>query len=75
MWDEDDLDQEPIEEGNIVDIISHDGVKRGSEIVKVHCFICGETFIGPKDKAGIFIKGHKEFHVWEVTLYDTLGGP
>ena len=73
MWDEE-LDQQPIEEGNIVDIISHDGVKRGSEIVAVHCFLCGEKFIGPKDKAGMFIKGHKEFHTWEITLYDTFGG-
>lgn len=46
-----------------------------SEIVKVHCMLCGETFIGPKDKAGMFIKGHKEYHLWETTLYDTLGGP
>jgi len=73
MWD-DELDQQPIEEGNIVDIISHDGVKRGSEIVAVHCFVCGEKFVGPKDKAGMFIKGHMEFHKWEITLYDTLGG-
>ena len=73
MWD-DDLTEETIEEGNIVDIISHDGVKRNAEIVKVHCFVCGETFIGPKDRSGMFISGHKEFHMWEITLHETLGG-
>ena len=35
------------EEGNIVDMISNEGIRRLSEIVKVHCFVCGETFVVP----------------------------
>lgn len=76
MWDEElDFSDSPLTVGNIVDIIGQDGIREMSEIVKVHCMLCAETFIGPKDKAGMFIKGHKEYHLWETTLYDTLGGP
>ena len=62
------------EEGNIVDMISNEGIRRMSEIVKVHCLVCGETFVGPKDKAGLFILGHKNFHMWEIDLHEILGG-
>tara|TARA_R110000823_G_scaffold242172_2_gene366710 strand:- start:155 stop:379 length:225 start_codon:yes stop_codon:yes gene_type:complete len=72
--DWEDHNEEAFEEGNIVDMISNEGIRKLAEIVTVHCFVCCETFVGPKDKAGLFIKGHKEFHIWEIELSEILGG-
>jgi len=72
MWENEDLDS-PLQEGNVLDIADESSVRLYNEIVKVHCFICGEQFIGPKDRAGLFILGHKNFHLWEVDFAD-MGG-
>ena len=74
MWKED-FDDNVISEGNVLDISEVDSHKENCEIVKVHCFVCGETFVGPKDKAGLFLFGHKTFHLWTVEVEDIMGGP
>ena len=71
MWETE--DESPVQEGNVLDIADESSVRLYNEIVKVHCFVCGETYIGPKDKAGLFIFGHKKFHLWEIDLMD-MGG-
>jgi len=72
MWETEDMDS-PLQEGNVLDIIDESSVRLYNEIVRVHCFVCGETFLGPKDKAGLFILGHRKFHLWEIDL-DDMGG-
>lgn len=74
MWTED-FDEDTISEGNVLDIASVDSIKHRAEIVKVHCLVCGEQFTGAKDAAGLFLFGHRRFHLWEIELNDVLGGP
>jgi|TARA_R100000482_G_scaffold119836_1_gene64649 hypothetical protein len=73
MWTED-FDEDSILEGNVVDIQMADSKRINSEIVKVHCFVCGEQFVGSKDQAGIFLFGHKKYHLWVIELDDIMGG-
>ena len=63
MKDEDKLTDEDV--GEIMDIISQDGLYKRSEIVKVYCPACGEEFVGTKRHAGGFIAGHQAFHEFE----------
>lgn len=61
--DEDKLTDEDV--GEIMDIISQDGLYKRAEIVKVYCPACGEEFVGTKRHAGGFIAGHQAFHEFE----------
>ena len=63
MKDEDKLTDEDV--GEIMDIISQDGLYKRAEIVKVYCPACGEEFVGTKRHAGGFIAGHKAYHEFE----------
>lgn len=63
MKDEDKLTDEDV--GEIMDIISQDGLYKRAEIVKVYCPACGEEFVGTKRHAGGFIAGHQAFHEFE----------
>jgi len=73
MWT-DEFDDDAITEGNVLDIKAADSSKENCEIVKVHCFVCAETYVGPKDGAGLFLFGHKQFHLWEIDLNEVMGG-
>ena len=55
--DDDKLTEEEV--GEIIDVISQDGLYKRAEIVKVFCPACGEEFIGTKSHAGGFIAGHQ----------------
>tara|TARA_Y100000004_G_C8926626_1_gene417901 strand:+ start:1101 stop:1355 length:255 start_codon:yes stop_codon:yes gene_type:complete len=61
--DEDKLTEEDV--GEIIDVISQDGLYKRAEIVKVFCPACGEEFIGTKRHAGGFIAGHQAYHEFE----------
>ena len=61
--DEDKLTEEEV--GEIIDVISQDGLYKRAEIVKVFCPACGEEFIGTKRHAGGFIAGHQAYHEFE----------
>ena len=61
--DEDKLTEEDV--GEIIDVISQDGLYKRAEIVKVFCPSCGEEFIGTKRHAGGFIAGHQAYHEFE----------
>ena len=61
--DDDKLTEEEV--GEIIDVISQDGLYKRAEIVKVFCPACGEEFIGTKRHAGGFIAGHQAFHEFE----------
>lgn len=61
--DEDKLTDEDV--GEIMDIISQDGLYKRAEIVKVYCPVCGEEFIGTKRHAGGHIAGHQAYHEFE----------
>ena len=74
MWT-DEYDEYTISEGNVLDIASVDSIRHQNEVVRVHCLVCGEGYTGTKDGAGLFLLGHRHFHLWEVELHDVLGGP
>ena len=61
--DEDKLTDEEV--GEIIDVISQDGLYKRAEIVKVFCPACGAEFIGTKRHAGGFIAGHQAYHEFE----------
>ena len=61
--DEDKFTEEDV--GEIIDVISQDGLYKRAEIVKVFCPACGEEFIGTKRHAGGFIAGHQAYHEFE----------
>jgi predicted RNA-binding Zn-ribbon protein involved in translation (DUF1610 family) len=61
--DDDKLTEEEV--GEIIDVISQDGLYKRAEIVKVFCPACGEEFIGTKRHAGGFIAGHQAYHEFE----------
>lgn len=61
--DEDKLTEEEV--GEIIDVISQDGLYKRAEIVKVFCPACGEEFIGTKRHAGGFVAGHQAYHEFE----------
>ena len=42
MWT-DEYDEQAISEGNVLDIASVDSIRHQNEVVKVHCFVCGES--------------------------------
>jgi len=62
MIDDDDIDFTEEEMGDIINVITKDGVYTRSEIVKITCPACGEEFLGTKRHAGAFISGHKAYH-------------
>ena len=59
---DDDLELSDEDIGEIISIISKDGIYLRSEIVRVCCHICGEEFIGTKRHAGGFLSGHQVYH-------------
>ena len=61
--DDDKLTEEEV--GEVIDVISQDGLYKRAEIVKVFCPACGEEFIGTKRHAGGFIAGHQAYHEFE----------
>ena len=71
----DELTEEDI--GEMLDIISKDGLYKRAEIVKIFCPACGEQFIGTKRHAGGFVAGHQAFHEFENSqdaLMISMGG-
>jgi len=61
MWD-DLVPSNIFQEGEIITYATDIGIFLEAEIVKVRCEICLEAFVGNKKDAGLFLKGHKEYH-------------
>ena len=65
MNEDEDIELTTEDIGEIIDIISKDGMYKRAEIVAVTCPACGEEFIGTKRHAGGFIVGHRAYHEFE----------
>ena len=61
-------------EGEMITYATNDGIFIGAEIVKVQCQICLEEFIGNKKNAGVFLRGHEDYHVHIDEFAEQHGG-
>jgi len=58
-------------------ILTENGTYYDSEIVKLTCPACGESFKGIKREAGGFIAGHKTYHEFvnaQDIIVEFMGG-